>query len=146
VVLGPLLLLVVLFAASVQVGAVAAVMVVGVWAATAVYIKNRTDRHNAAVDRGEIRIVADPHLKAVTIGGLDAPIVDRLRQLGYPPNDVGQVTRFDGGYIVKRRNRNDVSVVLGDDGGVAYFDPRWVDDLRAASEYRAGRGREPGSP
>ena len=75
---------------------------------------------------------------------LAAPVVDRLRRLGYPPNDIGQVTSFDGGCIIKRRNRKDVSVVLGDDGGVAYFDPRWVDDLRAASEYRAGRGREPG--
>ncbi len=56
------------------------------------------------------------------------------------------MTSFDGGCIVKRRNRTDVSVVVGDDGGIAYFDPRWVDDLRAASEYRAGRGREPASP
>ncbi len=145
-VLGPLLLLGILFAASVQVGAVAAVMVVGVWAATAVYVKNRTDRHNAAVERGEIRIVADPHLEAVPLDALGAPVVERLRRLGFPPNDIGQVTGFDGGWIVKRRNRRDVSVVLGDDDGVAYFDPRWVDDLRAASEYRAGRGREPGSP
>ncbi len=68
VILGPLLLLVILFAASVQIGTVAAVMVVGVWAATAVYVKNRTDRHNAAVDRGEIRIVADPHLQPVPVG------------------------------------------------------------------------------
>jgi hypothetical protein len=110
-----------------------------------VYIKNRTDRHNAAVERGEIRIVADPHLQPHPVDGLDVPAMDRLRRLGYPPNDIGQVTSFDGGVIVKRRNRKDVSVVLGDDGGVAYFDPRWVDDLRAASEYRAGRGREPGS-
>jgi hypothetical protein len=36
-----------------------------------------------------------------------------------------------------------VAVVLGDDGRHAYFDPRRVDDFRAASEYRAGRGREP---
>jgi hypothetical protein len=144
VVLGPILLLIILFAASVQVGVVAAVMVVGVWGATAVYIKNRTDRHNAAVDRGEVRIVADPHLKTVRLEDLGADVVDRLCQLGYPPGDIGQMTRFDGGCIVKRRNRKDVSVVVGDDGGVAYFDPRWVDDLRAASEYRAGRGREPG--
>jgi hypothetical protein len=146
VILGPLLLLIILFAASVQIGTVAAVMVVGVWAATAVYVKNRTDRHNAAVDRGEIRIVADPHLQPVGVGELTAPVLDRLHDLGYPQNDIGQVTSFDGGYIVKRRNRTDVSVVVGDDGGIAYFDPRWVDDLRAASEYRAGRGREPASP
>lgn len=143
VILGPLLVLAILFAASVQLGAVVAVMVVGVWAATAVYIKNRTDRHNAAVDRGEIRVVADPHLEATRPDALDAQTVERLGRLGYPPNDIGQVTKFDGGCIVKRRNRNDVSVVVGDDGGIAYFDPRWVDDLRAASEYRAGRGREP---
>jgi hypothetical protein len=146
VILGPLLLLVILFAASVPIGTVAAVMVVGVWAATAVYVKNRTDRHNAAVDRGEIRIVADPHLQPISMVALAPSVLDRLQELGYSQNDIGQVTRFDGGCIVKRRNRNDVSVVLGDDGGIAYFDPRWVDDLRAASEYRAGRGREPASP
>jgi hypothetical protein len=145
VILGPLLFLVIMFAASVDVGTVAAVLVVGVWAATAVYIKNRTDRHNAAVDRGEIRVVADPHLEAIPLDAVDGDVVDRLSRLGYPPDDIGQVTRFDGGCIVKRRNRRDVSVVVGDDGGVAYFDPRWVDDLRAASEFRAGRGREPGS-
>ena len=67
----------------------------------------------------------------------------RLGELGYPRADIGQVTGFDGGWIVKRRNRRNVSVVIGENGGVAYFDPRWVDDLRAAGEYRAGRGREP---
>jgi len=144
VVLGPIVLLIILFVAGVEVGTVAAVMVVGVWAATAVYVKNRTDRHNAAVDRGEIRTVADPHLAAVPRDRLDAAVLDRLVELEYPRGDIGAVTRFDGGWIVKRRNRTEVSVVLGDDGGVAYFDARWVDDLRAASEYRAGRGREPG--
>ena len=143
VVIVPLLLVIALFTASAQAGAVAAVMVVGVWGATAVYVKNRTDRHNAAIDRGEIRVVADPHLHPVRVGVLPALWLDRLGELGYPQSDIGQVTGFDGGWIVKRRNRRDVSVVIGEDGGVAYFDPRWVDDLRAASEYRAGRGREP---
>ena len=120
------------------------VLVVGVWAATAVYVKNRTDRHNAAVDRGEIRSRRRSSPRAGAGRRRSRPrCVDRLGELGYPADDIGQVTRFDGGCIVKRRNRRDVSVVVGDDGGVAYFDPRWVDDLRAASEYRAGRGREP---
>ncbi|HEY3810248.1 MAG TPA: hypothetical protein VGL49_02345, partial [Acidimicrobiales bacterium] len=73
-------------------------------------------------------------------------VIERLDALGYPPTDVGEVTAFAGGWIVKRRNRHDVSVVVGDDGGHAFFDPRWVDDLRAAAEYRAGRGREPAPP
>ncbi len=139
----PVLVVIALLAASVQLGAVVAVLVVGIWAASAVYVKNRTDRHNAAVDRGEIRIVADPHLAPVPVNSLAAPLLVRLGDLGFPSTDIGQVTGFDGGCIVKRRNRGDVSVVVGDDGGVAFFDPRWVDDLRAASEYRAGRGREP---
>ena len=139
----PVLVVIALLAVSAQLGTVVAVLVAGIWAASAVYVKNRTDRHNAAVDRGEIRILADPHLAPVPVSSLPAPTVVRLGQLGYPADDIGQVTGFDGGCIVKRRNRRDVSVVIGDDGGVAYFDPRWVDDLRAASEFRAGRGREP---
>ena len=142
----PLLVVGLLLAADVTIGVVAAVMVGGVAAATAVYAKNRTDRHNAAVDRGEIRVVADPHLLPVSAAALDGPVLERLAALDYPSYDIGDVTRFDGGWIVKRRNRRDVSVVVGDDGGHAYFDPRWVDDLRAAAEYRAGRGREPTGP
>jgi hypothetical protein len=141
----PALLVIILLATTPAFGAVAAVMVAGVGAATVVYIKNRTDRHNAAVERGEIRVVADPHLRGESIGSLDKVTLDRLAALGFPPDDTGQITRFDGGWIVKRRNRHDVSVVVGEDGGFAYFDPRWVDDLRAAAEYRAGRGREPAS-
>jgi hypothetical protein len=95
------------------------------------------------VDRGEIRVVADPHLQPVGADTLDAALLARLAALDHPASDIGAVTRFDGGWIVKRRNRRDVSVVLGDDGGHAYFDPRWVDDLLAAAGYRAGRGREP---
>jgi hypothetical protein len=139
----PVVLVALILAADVTIGLTVAVMVFGVGAATVVYLKNRTDRHNAAVDRGEIRVVADPHLLPVNAEALDAPVLERLAALDYPAHDIGEVTRFDGGWIVKRRNRRDVSVVVGDDGGHALFDPRWVDDLRAATEYRAGRGRGP---
>jgi hypothetical protein len=142
----PLVVVGLLLAADVTIGVVAAVMVGGVAAATAVYAKNRTDRHNAAVDRGEIRVVADPHLLPLGSAALDEPVLERLAALDYPSYDIGGVTRFDSGWIIKRRNRRDVSVVVGDDGGHAFFDPRWVDDLRAATEYRAGRGREPAGP
>jgi hypothetical protein len=138
----PVVLVAVILAADVTVGAVAAVMVFGVGAATAVYLKNRTDRHNAAVDRGEIEVVPDPHLRPVSVASLPVSMLERLAALDHPAHDIGEVIRFDGGWIVKRRNRRDVAVVLGDDDGHAYFDPRWVDDLRAAAEYRAGRGRE----
>ena len=141
----PVLLVLIFVAADSALGAVVGVMVAGVGVASVVYVKNRTDRHNAAVDRGEIRVAADPHLRRESLAALDQTVRDRLVGLGFPPDDTGQVTGFDGGWIVKRRNGRDVSVVVGDDGGFAYFDPRWVDDLRAATEYRAGRGREPGS-
>jgi hypothetical protein len=143
IVIPPLVLVAVVLIADVTIGLVVAVMVIGAGTATAVYAKNRTDRHNAAVDRGEIRVVPDPHLRPLTAASLDTGVLDRLAVVGYPANDIGEVTRFDGGWIVKRRNRRDVSVVIGEDGGHAFFDPRWVDDLRAAAEYRAGRGREP---
>lgn len=139
----PLLLVAILFAADFKVGVVGAVMVFGVAAATAVFVKNRTDRHNAAVERGEIRVVADPHLQRTTAAALDEVVLARLAEWGFPAHDIGEVTRFDGGWVVKRRNPRDVGVVAGDDGGHALFDPRWVDDLRGAAEYRAGRGREP---
>ena len=132
-----------LFAVDVGLGVVAAVMVVGVELASAVYVKNRTDRHNAAVDRGEVRLAADPQLRAASVSALGDGELGRLAGLGYPADDLGEVAAFAGGWIVKRRNRHDVGVVLGDDDRHAYFDPRRVDDFRAASEYRAGRGREP---
>jgi hypothetical protein len=138
----PVVLVALILAADAAVGVVVAVMVFGVGAATAVYIKNRTDRHNAAVDRGEIRTVADPHLQPLTPAALGPTVLDQLAVLDYPEHDIGEVMRFDGGWIVKRRNRRDVAVVVGEDGGHAYFDPRWVDNLRAATEYRAGRGRD----
>jgi hypothetical protein len=139
----PLLVVVILLAADFKVGVVGAVMVFGVGAASAVYVKNRTDRHNAAVERGEIRVVADPHLRRTTAAALDEVVLARLAGAGFPPHDIGEVTRFDGGWLVKRRNARDVAVVAGDDGGHALFDPRSVDALRAATEYRAGRGRQP---
>ena len=142
----PLLVVAALLAADLTVGVVAAVMVVGVGLATVVYVKNRTDRHNAAVDRGEVRVVEDPHLRSVRQTELPRTAMDRLAGLGYPAGEIGEITAFEGGWIVKRRNGRDVAVVIGDDGGCAYFDPRWVDDLRAAAEYRAGRGREPAAP
>jgi hypothetical protein len=145
VIVGPLVVIGAVLAASLAVGTVVAVMLVGAWAASAVYVKNRTDRHNAAVDRGEIRVVADPHLRPSSLGIFDASALARLGELGFARDDIDQVTTFDGGVIVKRRSRHELAVVVGDDGGVAFFDPRWVDDLRAASEYRAGRGREPAS-
>jgi hypothetical protein len=138
----PVVLVVLLLAADVTIGLAVAVMVFGVGAATAVYIKNRTDRHNAAVDRGEIPTVADPHLVPLTRAALDPAVLERLATLDYPEHDIGEVIHFDAGWIVKRRNRRDVAVVVGEDGGHAYFDPRWVDNLRAATEYRAGRGRD----
>jgi hypothetical protein len=118
-------------------------MVVGADLATVTYVKNRTDRHNAAVDRGEIVVRDDPHLRPVSPTELDPVVVERLSTIGYPPPDVGVVLRFDGGWLVKRRHRRDVAVVVGDDLGCARFDPRSTTDLWAATEYLAGRGREP---
>ena len=133
-----------LFAASVDAGVAAAVLSAGAGAATATYAKNRTDRHNAAVERGEIRVPPDPHLVPVAPSKLDAEVRDRLKRIGYSTAAIARVQRFDGGWLVERRKRAELGVVLGDDGGLAYFDPRWVPDIRAATEYIAGRGREPG--
>jgi hypothetical protein len=139
----PVVLIVVLFVVSVTVGVVALVLLGGAAAASVVYVKNRTDRHNAAVDRGEIRVVPDPHLRRVAASSLDPAVRERLDGLGYPPAAIGEVSRFDGGWVVKSRDRHSISVVIGDDGEFARFDPTRVDELRAAAEYRAGRGREP---
>jgi len=139
----PLVLVAVLCTVNIDIGVVAAVMAAGVGAASMVYVKNRTDRHNAAVDRGEIRVVADPHLQRIPVATLDVALLDRLDALGQTTGDIGHVIRFDGGWIVKGRNLRAISLVIGDDGEWAHFDPTRVDDLRAASEYRAGRGREP---
>jgi hypothetical protein len=141
----PLALIAGLFAASVAAGVAAAVLGVGAAAATATYVKNRTDRHNAAVDRGEIRVPPDPHLERVQPALIESAAQDRLAGLGYPAAQIGRAQRFDGGWLVEGRSRAELAVVIGDDGGVAYYDPRWVPDIRAATEFLAGRGREPQS-
>jgi hypothetical protein len=138
----PVVVVAILFALGATIGVVGLVLIGGAAAASVVYVKNRTDRHNAAVDRGEIRVVADPHVQSVPVGLLDAHVLERLAGLGYAASDIGEVARFDGGWIVKRRDRYAIGVVVGDDGEFARFDPSRVDDLRAASEYRAGRGRD----
>jgi len=140
----PALIVILVLALNLAAGVAAAVLVVGAAAATTTYVKNRTDRHNAAIDRGELRVPDDPHLARVELSTLDSRLLERLAELGYGRSDLGQVKRFDGGWIAKRRNLHDIAVVTGDDGGVAYFDPRWVPDIHAATEYLAGRGREPG--
>ena len=140
----PVALIAGLFAASTAAGVAAAVLGGGAAAATATYVKNRTDRHNAEVDRGEIRVPPDPHLRRVPPSTLEPDVQDRLTLLGYPVARIGRVHRFDGGWLVEQRSRGELGVVIGDDGGLAYYDPRWVPDIRAATEYLAGRGREPG--
>lgn len=139
----PLVLIGGLFAASVAAGVAAAVLGLGAAAATATYVKNRSDRHNAAVDRGEIRVPPDPHLQRVHPQSIEPTARDRLARLGYPVAEIGRALRFDGGWLVERGSRAELAVVVGDDGGVAYYDPRWVPEIRAATEYLAGRGREP---
>ena len=139
----PAAVVVLLLALNPPAGAAAAVLVLGAAAATVTYVKNRTDRHNAAIDRGELRVPADPHLARVDPSELDPAWCERLAAVGYPAAELGQVKRFEGGWIAKRRNPRDIAVVVGDDGGLAYFDPRWVPDVHAANEYLAGRGREP---
>ncbi|HET9076610.1 MAG TPA: hypothetical protein VFN68_06745 [Acidimicrobiales bacterium] len=139
---GPLVVLGLIAVASPPAAATLAVLAVGMELATAVYIKNRTDRHNAAIDRGEITVVADPNFVDADRSQLPAAVTGRLQRDGMGPDDVGRVRRFDGGWIVRRRNPRDVAVVVGDDGGWARFDPRRVTDLWAVAEYRAGRGRE----
>lgn len=140
----PAAVVLLLLAIDLAAGAAAAVLVIGAAAATVTYVKNRTDRHNVAIDRGELRVPDDPHLARADPSTLDRSTRDRLAALGYDGTELGQVKRFDGGWIAKRRNLRDIAVVVGDDGGVAYYDPRWVPDIHAATEYLAGRGREPG--
>lgn len=139
----PAAVVAVLFALGVAAGVAGAVLALGAGLATATYVKNRTDRHNAAVDRGEIRVPPDPRLRRVEPSNLEPEAQQRLAGLGFPANEIGRVERFDGGWLVERRQRSELAVVLGDDGGVAYYDPRWVPDIRAATEFIAGRGREP---
>ena len=132
-----------LFALSVSAGVAAAVLALGAGLATATYVKNRTDRHNAAVDRGEIRVPPDPNLRRVEPSSLEPAVRQRLTNVGFSVNAIGRVERFDGGWLVEPRHRAELAVVVGDDGGLAYYDARWVPDIRAATEFTAGRGREP---
>lgn len=53
IVVPPLVVTVLLLIVDLTVGIAVGVMVAGAAAATAVYAKNRTDRFNAALDRGE---------------------------------------------------------------------------------------------
>lgn len=138
----PLAVIAVVLAANIRAGITVGVLVVGMAIATCVYVKNRTDRHNAAVDRGEIRTIPDPDFRAVAGTDLPPELVARISELGRDPADVGRVVRFDGGWIVGRPHDRDVAVVFGDDGGWARFDPRTVTDLWAVGEYLAGRGRD----
>lgn len=139
---GPLLLIGLVLAVNVRAGATVAVLVLGAAAASVVYVKNRSDRHNAAVDRGEIRVIPDPHFRSVAADDVPADLLRGVDGLDRDPGQIGRVLRFDDGWIVRRRNPRDVAVVVGDDGGWARFDPRVVTDLWAVAEYRAGRGRD----
>jgi hypothetical protein len=123
-------------------GVTVAVLLFGMAAASVVYVKNRTDRHNAAVDRGEIRAIPDPHFHEISHDDVPEDIVARTEALGHGREDLGRVIRFDRGWLVRQRDPKDVAVVLGDDGGWARFDPRTVTDLWAVGEYSAGRGRD----
>jgi hypothetical protein len=138
----PLALVVLVLAVDVRAGLTVAVLVVGMALASGVYVKNRSDRHNAAVDRGEIRVGDDPHFQQLASGSVPGDVLARCEDLGQGWDAIGRVVRFDSGWIVGRRNPRDVAVVLGDDGGWARFDPRTVTDLWAVAEYRAGRGRD----
>jgi hypothetical protein len=139
----PVLLVAVLLLVNLTVGVTAGVLLVGVAAATATFVKNRTDRHNAAVDRGEIRVPPDPGLRPADVGELPPGLLPGLARFEIPAADIARVTRFEGGWLVRPRQADETAVVAGDDGGWARYDPRLVTDLWAATEYRAGRGREP---
>jgi hypothetical protein len=141
----PLVIALLILLANVKAGLTLLVLFAGVEAASAVFVKNRTDRHNAAIGRGEIPRVPDPNFRSVDAIQLPVEVSARISRLGFPDDDIGTVLRFDGGWLVKHRNPRDVGVVAGDDGGAALFDPRRVTDLWAASEYLAGRGHEPAS-
>lgn len=138
----PVVAVLLILLANLTAGVTFAVLAVGVGAATVTYVKNRSDRHNAALERGEIRSVPDAHLRVLAHLDIPPDVLARLSALGYPPDSLAAVSRFDGGWLARRRDRG-VAAVIGDDGGRALFDPRLVPDLWAAHEYLAGRGREP---
>jgi hypothetical protein len=118
----PALVVVILLLVDVVIGATIAVLLGGAAVTTAMYVKNRTDRHNAAVDRGEIATGPDLHFVDADSTALGPLEQDALAQLGIRPGDVGRVTKFEGGWIVRRRNPRDVAAVIGPDGGMDQFD------------------------
>ena len=138
----PMIIIALVLAVDLRAGVTVAVLLLGVAAASAIYVKNRTDRHNQAVERGEIPVVPDPHFRPAEVGDVPGEWLRKADQIGTEPDGIGRVVRFDDGWIVGRRNPRDVAVVIGDDGGWARFDPRTVTDLWAVAEYRAGRGRD----
>lgn len=141
-VVGPLAVVAVALALDLRAGVTLAVLWIGIAAATAVYVKNRTDRHNAAVDRGEVRALPDPHFRPARPEDVPARLLRGVDGLDGDLSLVGRVVAFDGGWIIRRPNPRDVAVVVGEDGGWARFDPRRVTDLWAVGEYLAGRGRD----
>ena len=138
----PIVVTALVAAIDLRAGATIGVLLLGIGAATGVYAKNRTDRHNAAVDAGEIDVVPDPHFRSGRVDEVPADLLAQADDIGRDPAQIGRVVRFDRGWIVGRRNPKDVAVVIGDDGGWARFDPRTVTDLWAVGEYSAGRGRD----
>lgn len=141
-IVGPVIVIAALFAANLTVGVTSAVFIGGVAAATVVFAKNRSDRHNAAVDRGEIAVAPDPRIRSAGPDELSDAAWELLGRLAFERADVGSVQRFEGGWLVRRCNRRDVAAIVGDDGGCAQFDPGKVTDLWAVTEYLAGRGHE----
>lgn len=141
----PVLVVLVVLAVNATAAASLAVLLFGAALVTAVFVKNRSDRYNAAIGSGEIRPLFDHNLRPAGADDLPADVRAGLGYWGVGPDQFGRVARFDGGWLVTNRNPRDVAVVAGDDGGWARFDPRRVPDAWAASEYLAGRGRELGS-
>lgn len=137
-----MVLILIALAVDARAGVTVAVLVLGAAAASVTYVKNRSDRHNAAIDRGEIDAIPEPHFRSVPLEDLPPGLLRGVDGMDRNPGQVGRVLRFDDGWIVRRRNPRDVAVVIGDDGGWARFDPRVVTDLWAVAEYRAGRGRD----
>lgn len=138
----PTLVIAVVALVDYRAGIAIGVLIVGMAAASVVYVKNRTDRHNAAVRRGEIRSLPDPGFSPVAPTALPPDLVARTTALGHPAADLGAVLRFDQGWVVRRRTSRGLAVVIGDDGGWARFDPRTVTNEWAVAEYLAGRGRD----
>jgi hypothetical protein len=128
------------FAVGTRVGVAAAVLLGGAGVVSIVYVKNRTDRHNAAVERGEIGLPGCGFQWAA-LDDLPAATRARLVGLGMDLQDGRRVrvARFAGGWLAWEAR---AGLVLGDDGGWARFDPRVAPAEWAACEYLAGRGHD----